>query len=346
MSLLNRRHFIAGLAASPALLSGSPGSPQQADATLRGRRIDVHHHLLPPPYVASVGDALRRQAPDFAFVLDQWSPARSIEQMNANGVASAITSLSTPGVFLGNVPAARTLARACNDYAAGMARDYPGRFGLFATLPMPDVEGSLTEIAYAMDTLKADGIGFLSDYGDKWLGDPAFAPLFDELNRRKAVVFVHPSIANCCRTLLPNVPPAVVEFVFDTTRTIVSLLFSGTFARCPDIKFIFPQAGGTLPMISDRIVNNFKATPGAAKLPDDPMVELQRLYFDVAGSTSAPSLGSLLAFTKPDHVMFGTDYPFIPIAKTADGFDKAGLAARDQAAINRTTAARLLPRFA
>jgi predicted TIM-barrel fold metal-dependent hydrolase len=343
---LNRRHFIGGLAATPALFYGVPGSSQPADATQRRRRIDVHHHLLPPPYVSAMGDALRRQAPDFAFVLDQWSPARSIDEMNKYGVASAITSLSTPGVFSGDVPAARALARACNDYAAGMAHDYPGRFGLFATLPMPDVPGSLAEVAYALDMLKADGIGLLTDYGDKWLGDPAFAALFDELNRRKAVVFVHPSVANCCRTLLPNVPPAVVEFVFDTTRTIVSLLYSGTFARCPDIKFIFPQDGGTMPMVSERIAKSLASTRGAAKLPDDPMLELQRLYFDIATSTSAPALRSLLAFTKPDHIMFGTDYPFLPVGYTADGLDKAGLAVSDQAAINRTTATRLLPRFA
>ena len=231
-----------------------------------------------PPYVDAAGDALRRQAPDFAFVLSQWSPAHSIEAMDASGIATAVTSLSTPGVFQGDVQDARRLARACNEYAAGMARTYPGRLGFWATLPMPDVEGSLNEIAYAMDVLKADGIGFLSDYGDKWLGDPAFAAVFAELQRRKAIVFVHPSVANCCRTLLPGVPPAVAEFVLDTTRTIVSLLFNGTFTRSPDVRFIFAQAGGTMPMISDRIAHNVKPEL-AATMPLGPLGELKKLYF-------------------------------------------------------------------
>jgi 6-methylsalicylate decarboxylase len=310
---------------------------------LRDRRIDVHHHIFPPPYVEAAGARLRAQAPDFAFVLEQWSPERSLEAMRESGVTGAITSLSTPGVFAGNVAAARTLARQCNDFAAGMMRAH-SQFGMFATLPMPDVEGSLAEIAYALDVLHADGIGFLSVYGDKWLGDAAFAPIFDELNRRKAIVFVHPSVSTCCAALLPNVPPAVVEFLFDTTRTIVSLLYSGTFTRCPDIRFIFPQDGGTLPMLADRIANSLRR----AKLnpSDEGMATLRRLYFDVATSTTPIGLGALLGLVPADHVMFGTDYPFLPMSLTTSGLDASPLSEGQQACINHRTAASLLPRFA
>jgi len=341
----SRRVFLASGGAAAALFAGSASLAAGADPTFRTRRIDVHHHLLPPPYVDLMGDALRKQAPDFAFVLQQWSPARSLEAMDGAGIATAITSLSTPGVFAGDVAAARKLARACNEYAAGMARDHAGRFGFWATLPMPDVEGSLAEIAYALDVLKADGIGFLSDYGDRWLGDPAFAPVFDELHRRKAIAFVHPSVANCCRALVPGVPPAVAEFVFDTTRTVVSLLFSGTLTRCSGIRFIFPQDGGTMPMIADRIAHSVRPEL-AATMPNGPMGELQKLYFDVATSTSKSGLDALLGLVSADRVMFGTDYPFLPTAFTAGGFDRAQLSDADKAAINRLTAARLLPRYA
>jgi predicted TIM-barrel fold metal-dependent hydrolase len=340
-----RRGFLAGGAAATALLVGPPTRASGAEPTFQTRRIDVHHHLLPPAYVDAVGDALRKQAPDFAFVLAQWSPARSLEAMDEAGIATALTSLSTPGVFQGDAAGARKLARACNEFAAAMARDHPGRFGFWATLPMPDIEGSLAEIAYAMDVLHADGIGFLSDYGNMWLGDPAFIPLFDELHRRKAIAFVHPSVANCCRTLLPGVPPAVVEFVFDTTRTIVSLLYSGTFTRCPDIRFIFPQDGGTMPIVADRIAHNMKPEL-AATMPLGPMGELQKLYFDIAASTSKPSLAALLGLVDANHVMFGTDYPFLPTTFTSGSFDRTHLADADKAAINRRTAARLLPRYA
>ena len=145
----SRRTFLAGTAA--ALAANVPALAATGDPTLRTRRIDVHHHLLPPAYVTAAGPALIAQAPDFAFVLRDWSPARSIEAMDQSGIATAITSLSTPGVFSAGAAGARALARACNDFAAGMMRDHPGRFGMFATLPMPDVDGSLAEIAYALD---------------------------------------------------------------------------------------------------------------------------------------------------------------------------------------------------
>src|ERR1019366_1430625 len=136
--------------------------------------------------------------------------------------------------------------RKSNDYGAQLVKDYPGRFGLFAALPLPDQDGSLREIEYAFDVLKADGIALMTDYGDKWPGDPAFVPVFDELNRRKAIVFVHPTAPNCCTSLIPGTTGSWLEYLFDTARAITSFLVNGTFARFPDIRFIFCHSGGTM----------------------------------------------------------------------------------------------------
>lgn len=275
----------------------------------------------------------------------EWTPGQSLAEMDKHGVATAVTSLSTPPVFAGDVAAARTLARECNEFAAGMARDFPGRFGSFATLPLPDVDGSLAEIAYALDVLKADGIGFLTCYGDKWLGDPAFAPIFDELHRRNALVYVHPTVSDCCRSLLPGVIPAVIEFLFDTTRTITSLLFSGTFSRCAGIRFIFSHAGGALPMLAHRLTTaSGRIVPD--RVPNGAMHEFKRLYFDIATMTNEIGLAAILKLVAPDHVLLGTDYPFMPMALTIPGLDASGLPDAVQAAINRTGAAALVPRFA
>jgi 6-methylsalicylate decarboxylase len=183
----------------------------------------------------------------------EWTPHKALAEMDANSVATAIVSITSPGIWFGDVQAGRTLARKCNEYMAQLVSDYPGRFGFFAAVPLPDTEGSLQEITYALDTLKADGIGLMTNYGDKWPGDPAYAAVFDELNRRRAVVFVHPAAPNCCKNLVPHVPTAFTEFPYDTTRAVTSLLYSGSLARLRDIHFIFCHAGGTIPMLAGRI---------------------------------------------------------------------------------------------
>ena len=214
-------------------------------------RIDVHHHILPPDYVATVGDD--RIGPlILSGKTPEWTPQSSIEAMDRNGIATAITSISAPGFWFGNTAQTIELCRHSNEYATKIRRDHPGRFGTFAGLPLPDVEASMAEIAYALDTLKADRIGLLTSYGDQYPGDAAFAPVFDELDRRGAVVYFHPTNAPCSQCL-PEIPAATLDFPFDTTRAIVSLLFGGTFARRRNIRFIFSHAGGTVPFLAERI---------------------------------------------------------------------------------------------
>src|SRR5579863_8316803 len=206
--------------------------------------------------------------------------------MDQNEVATSIVSISPPGIWFGDVQSARALARKCNEYAAQLVRDYPGRFGFFASAPLPDNEGSLTEIAYALDVLKADGIIFLTSYGDKWPGDPAYAPVFEELNRRKAVVYFHPTTPNCCGNLMPApAGPATIEWPVDTARAILSLLYSGSLVRYPNIRFIFSHAGGALPALSVRIANFVKRDRKAASYaPQGAVAEFNKLFYDTANA--------------------------------------------------------------
>ena len=200
----------------------------------------------------------------------KWTVAQSIDDMDRGGVATSILSISEPSVFFGNFNSARKLARETNEFGAKVIADNPGRFGMFATLPLPDVEGSLREIEYALDTLKMDGVCMMTDYQGKFLGDPAFAPVVEELNRRKALVYTHPFRNDCCRNLVPDVFEPLIELGTDTTRTIASLLFSGSAERFPDVKWI-SHAGGTAPFLMQRFTYYFAARKDLQpRLPERP----------------------------------------------------------------------------
>jgi predicted TIM-barrel fold metal-dependent hydrolase len=323
--------WAAALAQSPA--TGAPPAKPSI--------IDVHHHLGPPAYVSELA---RRRLNE--PVLERWTPAQSIEEMDQAGIATSITSITNPGVWFGDDAAAVALARACNEYAARLVADHRDRFGMFAILPLPDVEGSLREIEYGLDVLKADGVCLMTSYGDKWLGDRAFAPVMDELNRRKAVVYTHPNLPDCCRNLIAEVPRAVIEFQTDTTRTIASLLFSGTAARCSDIRFVFSHGGGTMPYLIERFVrlpqNNRNA---AANVPDGVVNMLGRFYYDVAQVSNAAAMAALTKVVPTTQIVFGTDFPFRTAADQMRGLQASGLGADDLRKIEFENARTLLPRL-
>ena len=254
-------------------------------------RIDTHHHPYPPAYIKATGDILKHTTHAFYDRLTKWQPGQAIEAMDKDGIAVSVLSIATPSVWLGGIAASRTLARECNDYAAKLQSDHKGRFGHFATLPLPDVDGSLREIEYLYDTLKADGIALTTNYDDKYPGEDAFAPVFDELNRRKAVVYFHPTAASFAFDRVKDIPPPTIEFPFDTTRTITSLLFSGTFTRCPNIRWIFSHGGGALGMVANRLAGLAKNRPElAARVPNGVKAELSKLYLDVVGVTTPGAL--------------------------------------------------------
>jgi predicted TIM-barrel fold metal-dependent hydrolase len=338
-----RRQALAVLGAATAAAFLPIGS-SRAQAPANPRRIDVHHHIWPPEYVTREHDRVLAVTSNVASL--QWTPEHSLEEMDKVGIATAIVSISTPGVWFGDVAEGRSLARLSNDYAAKMVRDHRGRFGFFAALPLPDRDGSLKEIEYAFETLKADGIGLLSSYTDKWPGDPAFDAVFMELNRRKAIVYIHPTAPGCCVNLQTGVPVSTVELFTDTMRAITSLLANGTFSRYPDLRFIFSHAGGTISLLADRLQTFRSSTSNLAEgTPNGVLYELGRLYYDIASVVNPRTMAALLAMAPISQVLFGTDYPFVPVPATTNALDKFGLSAADLDAVNRGNALRLFPRL-
>lgn len=316
------------------------------------QRIDVHHHFVPQVYkdaLIACGD--RCPAPGYQPPLQNWTVERSLEQMDAAGIASAMISVTTPGIHFGDDAAARKLARQCNDAGAKMVADRPKRFGLFAALPLPDVAGSLAEIAHALDELKADGIGLYTSYdfgGTKFLGDPAFAPVLAALDRRKALVFVHPTSCVCCSNLQPQIADAIIEYGTDTTRTIASLVFGGAAARYPNIRYIFCHAGGTMPYLIQRFYDFSGRDSGAMKaaMPNGMMHELTRFYYDLAQTAHPGPVGCLREIVPVTQILFGTDYPYgAGCVDQAERVAQCGFSAEELAAVERGNALRLLPRF-
>ena len=239
-----------------AALWSADDAGAQTPAAAPAKLIDTHHHFYPPPYQKAWADwEDQRKIPHLGVQL-AWTREQDLEAMDKNGITTAVLSLpSTPGVwFDGGAGSPHDMARLCSDFAAEMVRDHPGRYGLFAPLSMIDIDATLKEIEYAFDTLHADGVNLQTNYGDKWLGNPAYKPVLEELNRRKAVIYVHPLVASCCDARLSvGAFPAVIEVPHDTTRTVVSLLLSGTLARLRDIRWLFSHGGGTIPFLAGRI---------------------------------------------------------------------------------------------
>jgi predicted TIM-barrel fold metal-dependent hydrolase len=268
-----------------------------------------------------------------------WSEAKAIEDMDRDGVARSIVSVTTPGVWFGDAAESRALARACNDYAARLRADHPMRFGIFAAVPMPDIDATLAEIAYALDELKVDGIGFLTSYQDKWLGDPAFAPVMAELNRRRALVYVHPTVADCCRNLTPAVHPMLIEYGADTTRAIAQMVFGGEAGRNPDLRLIFSHGGGAMPFVYQRFVSQAKqphSPPGA-------LGQLRRFYYDTAAAAIAPPMLALRQVVPISQILFGTDYPYGTAGTVAQQLRESGVFdASEIAAIERDNPHALL----
>ncbi|MGQ0835169.1 MAG: amidohydrolase family protein [Gammaproteobacteria bacterium] len=349
-NVATRREFLtalAGFGSSIAVSGCSSLTDTQAAPAFSQKLIDVHHHILPAFYMAEAKDRVVAQGQGYLpqRVLE-WTPENALAEMDRNNVVTALLSISTPGIWFGDVQAARALARKCNEYAAELVETYPNRFGFFASVPLPDTEGSLLEIAYALDILKADGVVLLTSYGETWPGDLRYAAVFEELNHRKAVVYLHPTGPDCCRNLIPSVPYVFTELPHDTTRAITSLLFSGSFARFRDIRFIVSHAGGTLPMVAGRISRQSRSMRDLAeKVPKGVEYELRRLHYEIAGSANPPAMAGLMNLVPTTQIMFGSDYPWGLIGVTATGMAELGLSAADIRAIGNENAMALFPQL-
>jgi predicted TIM-barrel fold metal-dependent hydrolase len=267
--------------------------------------------------------------------------------MDQNGVATAIGSVTSPGIWIGNNEEGRKNARDCNEYGAKLVQDFPGRFGMWGAIPLPDTDGSLREITYIYDTLKLDGIGLMTSYDNgKLLGHPNFAPVLEELNRRKAVIFVHPTIS-CCGMPIEHLNRVQIDFPTDTTRTITDLIYSGSLIRFPDIRWIFSHGGGTILMLTPRLSGG-RLTPEerAATIPNGFEHELQKLYYDIASVALSPiPMAAVLKGIPRDHLLFGSDIPFFTIERIATAANQFDVPAADLRKIQRENALQLLPRL-
>jgi predicted TIM-barrel fold metal-dependent hydrolase len=312
-------------------------------------RIDVHNHILPQEYIESLAGIGITSSGGVPF--PEWSPETTIARMKESGVATAMTSISAPGVYFGDTGFARDLARRCNEIFARLVSDHPQSFGAFAVLPLPDVDDALQELEYALDALGLDGVGLLTSIGDQYLGDPAFDPLFEELNRRKTVVYTHPNVPPGSDVPKLNWPAPLVEFIFDTTRAVTNLILHGTLERYPDITLILSHGGGAVPYIAGRIALAETSPLAKEIIPKGVVAYLKRLYYDTALSTTPYAFPSLRALVDPSHILFGSDYPFAPepdswMGKTAEGLKKyGGFDNEERLAVERDNARRLFPRL-
>jgi predicted TIM-barrel fold metal-dependent hydrolase len=334
-----RATFLAGAAAFG--LAAATGGGAQAQPAPGIPRIDVHHHFFPPQY-------LREAHPEHQFPppMAQWTPDKSLGDMDRGGVTTAMLSITTPGLYYGKTDEARHLARLCNDYAAGLIRQYPKRFGLFAALPLPDVPGSLAETMYALDTLKAEGIGMFTSYDGKiWLGSSVLDPLFTELDRRGALVFVHPTSNACCADILePNVDDSVIEYQTETTRAIGNYLFSGAAQRFPNVRLIFSHAGGTMPFLIGRFLTKALDPKFGARVSGGVVSALGKFYYDTAQTANVEAMGALSKVVPPSHILFGTDFPYGNAARDGGNLQTCGFGAAELNGIFAANATALLGR--
>lgn len=327
--------------------------------TANARAIDCHHHFVSPGWVKALAakDGHHVQGYTTWFALDRlkdYTFAHDIEEMDRDGVATSMLSCTTPGVWFGDPEESRRLARDLNESAAKAVSDYKGRFGLFAVLPLPAIDESLKEIEYALDTLKADGVGLLTSYGNNWLGDPIFRPVMDELNRRKAVVYTHPTDAPCCQDLFVGGQPGTIEYNTDTARTIFSLIagnqpdkFSAT--RYSEIRFIFSHGGGTMPSLIERFgvgaPDTIADNLAKAAASNSRLYHLRRFYYDTAQSTNPIQMQGLKTIVGASQIVFGTDYPFNTAGRHLTGLAKCGFTADELHGIQRDNAVRILPKY-
>lgn len=320
----------------------------------RAARIDVHHHAVPAFYGRLLEDSGHRPG---GVAVPEWTPQKSLRLMDRNGIATSVLSVSTPGAWFGDAQKARGLARELNEHLAGVTADNPRRFGFFATLTLPDLEGALAEAEYALDVLKADGIVLLTSAAEQYIYEPQFEALLSYLHTKKAVVFVHPG--ELPAEPAPGIPAFTADFLLETVRAATGLVLSGSVEKYGDIRWILSHAGGFLPYISHRILlTMLRAEPKLAQAKavihrkresQRRLDVLRRFYFDVALSSTPSALPSLLAFADPARVLYGSDYPFAPspaVKFMRQEYEDVALDRPVRTAIDHGNAVPLFPRLA
>jgi predicted TIM-barrel fold metal-dependent hydrolase len=298
-------------------------------------RIDIHGHFTPPILIATMG---AEELGGFA----KWTPERALEEMNTYGVVAAMTSIP-PHYDPATVD---KIARPSNEFAARMSKDHPGKFGIFAFLPLPHIDTTLKEIEYVYDTLKLEGVGMYTNYGDKWLGDSYFNPIFEELNRRNAIIFTHPITADCCKDLLKNVGDGTIEWQTDTTRAIANMFFNGAAFRYPNVRMIFSHGGGTMPYLVERFRAAARGPKQKANFPDGFDAAAAKYFYDTAWTSNNAAQSTLSKVVPVSQIVLGTDYPARAIGDHVIGMQNCGVYTQDQLQkIERENALALFPKF-
>lgn len=314
------------------------------------RRIDVHAHFLPDVYQSALAEAGISQ-PDGIMAVPSWDEQHALDTMDRLDVEVAMLSISSPGVHFGDDLAAGRLARAVNEEAAALRDRHPDRFGFFASVPLPDVAGALSELRHSLDVLGADGVAVETNAAGTYLGDPSMEPLYAEVSARSTVLFVHPTTPHCAAHLALDHPRPMLEFMFDTTRAITDLVLSGALQRHTNMRVLVPHAGAALPVLAARVelLLPLLGTPGGPPAPSL-MDALRELHFDLAGAPVNELLNALLAVADPSRIHYGSDYPFTPAdtcVALADLLDRtSALDDSQRAAIYAGNARRLFPRLA
>jgi predicted TIM-barrel fold metal-dependent hydrolase len=312
--------------------------------------IDVHQHVIPDIYkseLAKVGVLGSGENPWPA-----WSLQRQIELMGEHGIDAVLLSIASPGAYFGDVDFTKKLVHLCNETMAQMVEDHPRKFGAVGFVSLPDVEAACRDVAYALDVLKLDGINLQSHTADRYLGDPDEDELYAELDRRRAVIFVHPQRPHVTGMPRYSFPAGYTELTFDTTRAITNLLYNGTLAKFPNIRWIMPHMGGVTPFLLFRLSGLEDDPKARDKVPEGVAAYLKRLYYDVAQSPSPLAMRALLEVADPSRILFGTDYPSarpaekvmrdtVAAVRAFDGYDDAL-----RRKVMSGNAQALLPRFA
>lgn len=315
---------------------------------MSANRIDFHFHLIPKfyqdaTYEAGAGPAIGRY-PD-------WSPERALDVMDANEIGLALTSLAQPGVQFGDPRSAGALARRCNIYASELCARWPKRFGAFAVVPMWDTREAVAEIEYALDELKHQGACLFASYGEKFIGDPLFDPVMAALNERDAIVFVHPALHPTSRKLDLPWPGFMMEYLFDTTRAVVNLVFGGAIEKFPRIRFVLAHAGGLVPYFAWRLSVSPMIDPRLPGIPRGEVYErLRRFWYDIALSPTAETMACLAEVAAPERIVFGTDWPFANAGVVTEAVNtylsQITMPPTRRYAIDRGNSVLLFPQFA
>ena len=336
--------MLQGIGALGASAVASPAASLAQTPPAPGKRIDVHHHFFSPEWQQLLTNMSDVQPSMGVDVIRKYSAQQAFELLDQGNVETAYLSVTTPGIWYGDIVQTRKLARQLNEYAAQMVRDHKGRYGLFAVLPIPDMDATLKEIAYAFDTLKADGVGLVSSYDGKWLGDYSFTPMWEELNRRHAVVFTHAMAPRCCwGSFVPDVGPTTVELSVDLARSIAQLIASGVADRTPNITYIWSHGGGTI------FEARFIGAEGDGDVLDKPakpgskLYHLRRFYYDTASAADEIHQAILHLIVGNSQVLFGTDVPWGNPQKIGAELAKCTLTPQQYRAIEYANAKKFLP---